>query len=262
MMRLFRKRAGQRQQELLSAYLDGRLSERERAEVERLLESLPEARRELQSLRNTVAMLKETPVLKPRRSFAIQPSMVQERPKAASAGALRWAMPMAASAAVLFLTFSLIGGSIGLFEGGGGAPLSQDPQQFAFGTQAAPADAEAARPPAATVAPRVALAPTATAPAPFGTPVPTPQPGVAGPPGAAGPSGVASLGSQLPSATPAPTATPPLAPKAAQEDLPAILTTPGEDDGGFPWLALQISAGILTALGFGTLLILRRKKAL
>ncbi len=218
MMRLFRKSAHQRRQELFSAYIDGRVSEGERAEIERLLERSPEARKELQALRNTVAMLKETPVVTPRRSFALQPAMLQEKPRVPQVGSLRWAMPMAASAAVLFLTFSLVGGSIGLFEGGGsGAPTSQDSQQFAFGTQAAPADAEAARPPAATAAPRIAFAPTATAPAPAatyrptGTPAPfaTPAPtqGAIGAAGAAGPAGVAALGSAAPTVTPAPTTT-------------------------------------------------------
>ncbi len=264
-MRLFRKSAYERRQELLSAYIDGRLSEGERAEAERLLERSPEARKELQALRNTVAMLKETPVIKPRRSFALQPSMVQEKPRASSMGTLRWAMPVAASAAVLFLTFSLVGGSIGLFEGGGGsAPTSEDSEQFAFGTQATPAQSEAARPPAATAAPRIAFAPTATAPAPAATFAPTRTPsGPAGPAGPAGAAGAATLGSAAPTATPAPTATAPVAPKTAQEDAPAVVTTAyGDGSDDFPWLALQISAGLLTALGLGALLILRRRKAL
>lgn len=272
-MPLFRKRADERRQELLSAYLDGRVSESERAEVERLLEKSPEARKELQTLRATIAMLKETPVLKPRRSFAIQPSMVQERPKTPSTmGKLQWAVPVAAGAAVLFLTFSLVGGSIGLFEGGG-TPTSEDGQQFAAG---APQTSESASPPAATAPPRIAFAPTASAPPPAGTfaPAPTPAPfgtpaptrtaiaptGAAGP---AGPAGIASLDAPAPTATPAPTTTSAAALKGTQEDAQAIARDAYKSDGDdFPWLAIQLAAGALTIIAVATFVMARRKKAL
>ncbi|MGQ9889520.1 MAG: anti-sigma factor family protein, partial [Aggregatilineales bacterium] len=59
--------------EQLSAYLDGALSERERATLEVHLQAEPALRAELDSLRQTVALVRGLPRLQAPRSFALTP---------------------------------------------------------------------------------------------------------------------------------------------------------------------------------------------
>lgn len=59
--------------EQLSAYLDGALSERERATLEARLQAEPALRAELDSLRQTVALVRGLPRLRAPRSFALTP---------------------------------------------------------------------------------------------------------------------------------------------------------------------------------------------
>src|SRR5579884_730079 len=56
--------------ELLTAYLDGELSAREREAVERLLERSPEARAQLQQLQEGANALRALPRHRPRRDLA------------------------------------------------------------------------------------------------------------------------------------------------------------------------------------------------
>ena len=70
MVRLFGQ-AEQRRHELLSAYVDGEVTAEEAREVEDLLASSEDARRELAELRATVDLVRGLPELEPPRSFAL-----------------------------------------------------------------------------------------------------------------------------------------------------------------------------------------------
>ena len=114
MLRLFRNN-NRRREELLSIYIDGRASAREKAEVERLLASSEEWRTELESLRATVEMVRSSPRAQPRRSFALTPAMVVTPAPQRTWTPRRAAAPLATAAAALALTFSLVGGATDLF---------------------------------------------------------------------------------------------------------------------------------------------------
>jgi anti-sigma factor RsiW len=62
-------------QELLSAYVDGELTDRERAEVEQRLTHNPQLRAALDDLRQTVALVRSLPDLKAPRNFTLNPAM-------------------------------------------------------------------------------------------------------------------------------------------------------------------------------------------
>ena len=57
--------------ELLSSYIDGEVSDSERSRVESHLSRCEECRQELESLRLTVAALRQLPEVQTTRSFAI-----------------------------------------------------------------------------------------------------------------------------------------------------------------------------------------------
>ncbi len=61
--------------ELLSAYVDGELTGRERAEVEQRLTHDPELRAALADLRQTVALVRSLPPLKAPRNFTLNPAL-------------------------------------------------------------------------------------------------------------------------------------------------------------------------------------------
>ncbi len=63
--------------ELLSAYLDGTLSESEHQVLETRLQNEPSLRRELDALRQTVALVKQLPPLKAPRNFTLDIHMVR-----------------------------------------------------------------------------------------------------------------------------------------------------------------------------------------
>jgi anti-sigma factor RsiW len=66
--------------ELLSAYLDGELSDSEREQLEQRLQAEPDLRRELESLRQLVALVRTVPMLKAPRDFTLTPAMVGQTP--------------------------------------------------------------------------------------------------------------------------------------------------------------------------------------
>lgn len=222
MPRLFPSRR-QRQTELLSAYLDGRLSPREQAEVERLLEASEEARRELDALRAVVALVQQAPAVQPPRSFTLRPEMVAARAPARAGGVARVAAPAAVALAAFFLAFSLVGGSVDLFtsEPSPAGPTSSAPDG---------GPSEKAR----------ALHIQETTPAPAPTPRPESAVGALAP----------SSGSQgVP--TPAP------ADQFLAADAPGgrvalagepLAGKPPQGGSSFPWLALQLAAGGLTGV--------------
>jgi len=157
--------------ELLSCYIDGRLSREEREELERHLAACERCREELQSLRWTVGLLHALPMVRVPRSFAIP------RPSARGTGValfwLRTATALAAALLLIVISADLLQSLGGLGMSGVPSPprelLSQratTPQQEVALARPAPTPALAS--PAATAMPRAAapLAAGAAAPSP------------------------------------------------------------------------------------------------
>jgi hypothetical protein len=63
--------------ELISAYLDGALSDSERSALETRLQNEPVLRRELEALRQTVALVQQLPPLKAPRNFTLDTRMIR-----------------------------------------------------------------------------------------------------------------------------------------------------------------------------------------
>lgn len=74
-----RRREREELDELLSAYLDGELSEREQADMDARLSRDPALRAELRAMHGTVSLLRELPPVAPPRNFLLTPSMVKAR---------------------------------------------------------------------------------------------------------------------------------------------------------------------------------------
>ena len=91
--------------ELLSAYLDGALSESERTALEARLQTDAELRRELARLRATVELVKSLPNLTPPRDLTLTPRMVR-RPTILTSAA--FSVLSAAAAVVLLIVGSLL----------------------------------------------------------------------------------------------------------------------------------------------------------
>ena len=130
--------------ELLSAYLDGEVTGKERAVVEQALAESPELRQELESLRRTVALVKALPSTSAPRPFTLSEADVQATP--APRRSLRlpnWAGGLALFATALVCV--LIAGGVLLtsqFNPRVSAPaeVAQAPQEAA--SQAVEAEAE------------------------------------------------------------------------------------------------------------------------
>jgi hypothetical protein len=69
-------------QEDLSAFLDGQLTPRDRARVQRHLKECADCRADLDALRHTVSLLRAVPVLKPPRSFVLPVTEVKRQRQA------------------------------------------------------------------------------------------------------------------------------------------------------------------------------------
>ena len=100
-------------EESLSEYIDGELTARERARVETHLEECQDCTENLTTLRHTVALVKELPLVRAPRSFAVRPAVVRAKPSLAPPswgyGLLKGATALAALLLVL-----LIGGDLAL----------------------------------------------------------------------------------------------------------------------------------------------------
>jgi hypothetical protein len=112
--------------DLLSAYIDGALTETERAALETRLSAEPELRRELDALRQNVVLLRGLPPMKAPRNFTLTPAMVRPSrwlifPTTAAFSAI------SAAAAMLLLLF----GATLLFNQGSQAVLPNTVSQFA-----------------------------------------------------------------------------------------------------------------------------------
>ena len=162
-MRLFRSKKTRRE-ELFSAGIDGRLTAKEQAGLERILQASAEAREEFESLRSAVALVRQVPKAAPRRSFALTPELVGTAARPSSRGP--WTlMPLATALATAFLAFSIVGGMTGLFEderavsAPSASQVETDPKQS---TTAQLFDAATGTPlPASKATPTAAPAPTA-----------------------------------------------------------------------------------------------------
>ena len=120
-MWIFRKNREHISLETLSEYLDGRLSAGKRQVVQRHLETCSECREELGSLEYTVGLLRQAPVITPRRVFTLvgapplQPAPHRVRVPA-------WATGAAASVAVLLFALVTSADLGGLLAGDAPSP--------------------------------------------------------------------------------------------------------------------------------------------
>ncbi len=135
-MGLFTRQAGEREQrdELLSAYLDDQLSAGERARLEAQLATDPVLRAELDTLRHTVALVRDLPPVPIPRNF-ILPRTVAARPRPVQRARPRpaWTAPLlTAATAVVSLVFVVVLAGDLLLSGVGGqafAPAAAPPME-------------------------------------------------------------------------------------------------------------------------------------
>ncbi len=113
-------------EESLSAYLDGELSAREKAGVEKHLQECRACSENLSTLRQTVALLKELPAVPAPRSFALRPAVVKPKVRVAPSswgyGLLKGATALAALLLVLVIGGDLTLQFLGSFRMGAAAP--------------------------------------------------------------------------------------------------------------------------------------------
>lgn len=105
--------------ELLSAYLDNQLEAKERMYLDQRLQAEPSLRVELEELRATVALCKQVEPIIPSRSFTLDPSTIQQRQPFWQRGWLRL------SGGVLAMVFGIV---VLTSLYGGGSPQSQSAQ--------------------------------------------------------------------------------------------------------------------------------------
>ncbi len=167
MARLF-KREARRREELLSAYVDGELTASEEREVEELLASSEDARRELAELQATVDLVAQLPELGLPRSFALdaapKPRWTLWWPSVRTTG-------LATSVATMLLVGLVAGDMLNVLEqarfGADEAEYASDYSAFTAAESApAPGSAAAAMDAPATPAPPMAQAGRAVMDAP------------------------------------------------------------------------------------------------
>ena len=112
MMRLWgwRKSEAERREELLSAYLDGELGEREREQLEARLSKDADLREELRALSHVATVVRELPRVAAPRNFILSDSMVSRQETAPAPEPRRaWAAPLlTAATAVSSLLFAVV----------------------------------------------------------------------------------------------------------------------------------------------------------
>lgn len=169
-MWIFRKDKDHIGLETLSEYLDGRLSPSQAQHLEGHVEACSRCGQELESLRETVGLLRQVPMLEPRRIFT-----VGEAPSRAPARPLfrvpAWAYGAAASVAVLFFALVTTADLGGLLAGdlasqddstlASEAPLQSTPQAqpTQVASQAVPAPSTTAPQELSARAPQPTLVP-------------------------------------------------------------------------------------------------------
>ncbi len=230
--------------ELLSAYIDRRLGDGERAALERRLNLEPALRGVLDDLRATVALLHDLEPLKPPRSFTI----------AAPAAAPRriWSFPWPAIGSALVALVCLLTFGYALIRSSGGstasAPAPAALQEAAAPTAAAAGGAApnsamrqgpaAAAPTAAPAAeaPMAAAAPTTVpaAPTPMAAQAEAPTAAPAAEASTAAPAAAAPLAAEAATPTPAPTMMAASGAGAIATERPAAPTLPPAADSAAP----------------------------
>ncbi len=105
----------ERDLELLSAYLDGELSETDRAALEQRLATESDLRRTLDELRATVGLLHALPPLKAPRDFTLDPAVYGKRApwwqRLGFAAALQWSGALGTAVSVILIALGLLLGS-------------------------------------------------------------------------------------------------------------------------------------------------------
>ncbi len=99
-----------RQWELLSAYIDGKCTPREKTAVERDLAAHPELKQTLAELTRLKTIIHSVPMRKPRRNFTLSAEHAKARRSFAWAPVLRYASLVAILAAVVVLAIDLLPG--------------------------------------------------------------------------------------------------------------------------------------------------------
>lgn len=116
-----RRKLPQRDLEMLSAYIDGQLDDRQTRRLEARLQQEPELRSELEALRSLVQRLGVLPAPRLRRHFTLTPEMVGQREPRRSFPVLRLATALAG------LAFVALVGLEGLQSFSGGQFASRAP---------------------------------------------------------------------------------------------------------------------------------------
>jgi len=104
---MFKRSEHEKVEELLSIYIDGQLSPGEATLVERHLRDCSACTRDLESLRQTVNLVRQLPVVSPPRSFTISHLVVAERPWAWGYVYLKGATALAALLLIVLLAGDL-----------------------------------------------------------------------------------------------------------------------------------------------------------
>lgn len=158
--------------ELLSAYLDGQLSQADSARLESRLKADPDLRAVMDDLSQSRTLLRKLPQRRAPRNFTLTPKMAGVKaPLPRAVPALRWATSFATFLLFLSMAANALAPSFAASQvpygiGGGGGGDDQAPMMEAMpaATEApateAPAFAVATEAPAATEPPVLALAPT------------------------------------------------------------------------------------------------------
>lgn len=155
MLPLFGRRRDRKEErdELLSAYLDGELSRRERERLEARLSEDPTLRAELRAMHRTVSLMRELPRVAAPRNFILSEAMVKQERSVSEPRRARpetrtrsraWAAPLltAAATAVSLLFLVVLAGDL-LLPGIGGsasapAPMVQSEEGPKIALEAAP----------------------------------------------------------------------------------------------------------------------------
>ena len=129
---LRRKSEHQWVDESLSAYIDGELSPAEVERVEKHLEECSPCSESLTTLRHTIALVKELPLVSAPRSFAVRPALVKARPSLAPPawgyGLLKGATALAALLLVLIVGSDLALHFVGITSLTSWAPAAPAPE--------------------------------------------------------------------------------------------------------------------------------------
>lgn len=139
--------------EMLSAYVDGELSPRERQRLEARMAADPDLRHRLEGLQRTVMLVQQLSRVEAPRNFLLSPSMVEEKQERPRLISLRWLAPaltFASALSALMLVAVLI---LGGFRGRMTTTLDGEPYEVAMEITQRSEEVEAPMPEALPVPP-------------------------------------------------------------------------------------------------------------